>query len=1123
MAVYSSPLKPCGCCRATDGKCKAVDRGSWWCFHTRTPEQTPDGWLFKKLLGQEMGAFVMPKKADSGQTFLSPKGDREQEEAGLEALSQALQIAKPKPAKAQTQAERDAALDTQFRSLLSNFELSDEARRDFRRRGLRDSMLQELELKGHRQVKRGDSLPAGLDLIHGVSSKGRWALPSCELMPLFNAQGQIVACQMRTADGNQLWLSSEERPMQRLDGSWPVTAHNVGAGGGEINAVDGVKKAALVAAVTGMPTFGSAGSRYMSTLAGVREFLDEVCPPNLGNYTVTINFDAGDPENTAGLARELLRFAMVVSEWGFTCRLRFWHQLTKPGPDDEGAEFCDLDELLLNFPEEGIPQTLMTPEEFYALLSPQIQRMVKPDANAFNDLGVHDYPKDRLPPLEIPRPRRDPLFFENGAFIASLRSQFRKGRYVMDQSLMGLGKSFRNGNIYPEQLGFSKVVWVSSTAMDTWHETNLRLAETDETNWAVVRGRDGGRVWETGKRIIRKTADNADRKEALPANCVRSDQMDFYLHKGLVNKAKSICKGCPSLDVCRSSPDWYLRAKQEALQANRVICHPLSLPTIAIVDDLGQPFTDADAQAPGTLLVLEEAGRFPYESTFHTTITDVLGHATAMDGSGLNPALCHLMTVFANCLRGKTEVDFEVIWRTFQEELSPGGFDSFDEADVQEWEEAQVDAGVLSKAWFRLLVTVACGDGRAWMEKGRVNLMTRNKELLALLRHPGVSVLLSDGTGNPIEAEEWLGGPVSVIAERPPTYTPAEIHQITGLGRLGYTRTEGDRKKVNTVLAVLPEKFGLDPRHGLVDISSEISIREKEGHPNALGWMQSSRGSNICVQLDSRDLVMIGAPMANVTAQFHRYCLRRGAHLSLGARKMVFRRFWTKSDSAGQIERHVVEGSYESIDPGFREELRAQMEREVLQARHRLREVRRGTDDRPMRVFWICDCAMPTWEVTLWDAEDLCGDLLQVLQLNREGLVAAAKQLLPKNQLSLQGLAQELKVGRNDVVAALKEVDLSLQKLRTIADVKKVTKTTKRSTPARNVRSSSDDDRAVGELSNRFPKGTKVSYRGELEGKVVGYEAGPPGKVVLRYIAEDGNTVEQAIPGDFLELAGQPF
>ncbi len=1084
--------------------------------------------MFRSLLDKEMGAAVSRSKGKPGGTFL-PTGDRDQELAGLAALSEALQF-EPKAPTPQplTQAERDAELDRQFRALLAGLELDGDARRDFRRRGARSNLIQQLELKGHRQISRGAVLPTGLDLIHGVSAAGRWTLPSCELMPLFNEQGQIVACQMRGADGSQRWLSSEERPMHRLDKSWPLSVHNPDAGGTEVNAADGVKKAAIIGAITGMPTFGSAGSRYMSTLAGVRSFLDRACPPGLGTYTVVINFDAGDPENLAGLARELLRFAGVLTEWGYNCRLRFWGQMSKPGPDDEGTEFCDLDELLLQHPEVGVPQETLTPRQFYDLLAPQIRRMVRPDATGFQNLGVCDYPKHQLPPLEIPIPQREPEFFEKEDWIATLRQKFRHNRIVLDLSLMGLGKSFRNGNLNPHQLGFSRVVWVSTTAMDTHHEVNGRLANSSETLWAVLRGRDQGRVWETGRRIVRRTAKNKDRKEALPGNCVRAERMEHYMAKGLVGKSKEICKACPSLGVCRSQPGWYLHDKEAALKAHRMICHPLSLPSVGVWDDMGAPFEDEAAQVPGTLFILEEAGRFPFESTVSTTLTDVLNHANRMAGSGLNPSLVHLMQVFADCLRGEAQKDFVPIWQAFQENLQPGGFDGFDEADVQDWEEDLVDSGALAKAWFRHLVTVASGNGRVWLKDGLVHLMTRNQELLNILNHPGASLLLSDGTANPQEMEEWLNSPVALIAERPPAYTPAVVHQITGLGRLGYTRTEGDRAKVNAVLAVLPEKFGLDPKHAIVDISSEASLRELE-HPNVLGWMQSSRGSNICVDLDCRDLVMIGAPLPNVNSQFHRYCLRKGLHdLSMDDRMMVFRRFWTKQDGEGQIERHVVEGSYESVDPGFRNELRSLMEREALQARHRLREVRRGSPSDPTRVFWICDCAVPSWEVVLWDAEELAGDLLQVLKLDRQGLIAAARELASKhrNEVTTEKLAQLLRVGRSDIRAALSEFDLTIRKLQNLAVASRPAppRKVKRPQGSGNVPSDSTrDDQAVDELRSRYPLGCHASYRGEVEGVVVGYDAGPPLKVVLEFLDESGALKRQPIPADFVELASQPF
>lgn len=184
-----------------------------------------------------------------------------------------------------------------------------------------------------------------------------------------------------------------------------------------------------------------------------------------------------------------------------------------------------------------------------------------------------------------------------------------------------------------------------------------------------------------------------------------------------------------------------------------------------------------------------------------------------------------------------------------------------------------------------------------------------------------------------------------------------------------------------------------------------------------------------------------------------------------------------------------------------------------------------------MRVFWICDCAVPSWEVTLWSAEDIAGDLLEVLQLDRAGLTSAARALAEKgiNQITVDNLARHLKVTRADIKAAFAEYDLTVRQLRTTArqlhTLEKTTASTPKKRPQtpRNVPSDPKQDRAVDELRTKFPKGCTASWRGEVEGMVVGYDAGPPLKVMLEFIDELGQVQRQPIPADLLDLVGQAF
>jgi len=1114
----SNPLHPCRCCSGTDGRCRPVDQGGVWCYHVREKEQAPEGWIFVSALSGGMGGFLKPQRdGETEHRFFTTKDEELQDELAADALRQQASSG----GRALTQEEFDQKLHEQFLRLLTPLAMEGEAERDNRRRGARGRTVQQMELRGHRQIQRGDPVAAGLDMLPHVDN-GRWSGPSAELMPLWGDEGRIVACQMRCADGSQRWLSSDAKPMQRMDGSWPASFHNLRPGD-ELNGVDGIKKSSLLAAATGMPFWGSAGSRYMLTSPQIRKVLAKICPPELGNFKVVINVDAGDTTNLSGIANEILKFARVVTGWGYTVLIRDWGQRIKPGKGDEGAEYCDLDELLLQHPEEGLPQKMLTPMEFYESLDARVRRQVERDAADidFSMRGVHVYPKHRLPILEPPIPQREPRYFAEGEFVRALRTAFQANKFVHDCRKMGLGKSFDISLLQPEQLGFSRIIWVSNNHLDTWHEANKKFVDVPVSPWALMRGRDNGRQWDTGNRIVRKNAGNEDKEQALAANCIRADVADENNQKGLELRAKQICKRCPSIHTCKENPDWFLMARQEALQASRIVCHPLNLEAVPILDHLGRPFDPKlppEEQQVGTLIVLEEANLFPFVQTTTFHLNDVLAHATFITDSGLNVNIRNAVGVLASCLKGKAKAEFSTIWTALQEEVRPGGYDADDEHHMQVWEEEQVEAGNLSKAWLKGFLSVLGGSGRVWMENGRVTLMVRNQRLIDCLRHRGVSVLFSDGSAATEEFEEWIEAPVATIARRPPKHTPAEIHQIYGLGRLGYGRADNDREKVDATLKVLRKKFGLESGHAIIDISREAKERDKQGQL-ALGWMQSSRGSNLLVAENVRDLVIVGAPLPPLTMAFHRYCLRTGRMANMNQRTMVWRKFWTPSDASGRMETHYLEGSIESADAGFRRELRGILEREVEQGRHRLREVRRGNDNDPVRVFFLSDVCIPTWELAgLWDFEELVGSRVQVSGLTRAKIMQAAAKLDQSKRIGTKELAGELGVSSDDVKAALAEFDLTIRQLRQMDRPKPASAKARAAAPAPAPDRPLDDQPSPATV-NRLPLGTVVSYRDQLEGEVIGYQSGIPEKVLIRTLNDDGEEVEQAVPADLVHIA----
>jgi len=194
---FSSSI-PCRVCRKGSSACAERIDGLIDCFHARSSEDAPPGWLFVRLLGANMGGLWAPKSLISGDSISdwgdseplqlpTPKGKRKPKSKKAEAAASADEA--EQPAKADELPEESRA--KHHRNLSRQLELSDAHRQKLMdKRGLSGEQVAKLERDGFRSIEQGKRFPGVKG--PGFLDDGQYVGPAGLLIPARNDQSQIV-------------------------------------------------------------------------------------------------------------------------------------------------------------------------------------------------------------------------------------------------------------------------------------------------------------------------------------------------------------------------------------------------------------------------------------------------------------------------------------------------------------------------------------------------------------------------------------------------------------------------------------------------------------------------------------------------------------------------------------------------------------------------------------------------------------------------------------------------------------------------------------------------------------------------------------------------------------------
>ena len=337
------------------------------------------------------------------------------------------------------------------------------------------------------------------------------------------------------------------------------------------------------------------------------------------------------------------------------------------------------------------------------------------------------------------------------------------------------------------------------------------------------------------------------------------------------------------------------------------------------------------------------------------------------------------------------------------------------EAQLIEEQAMGLKGSKMQSAWLLQLLNAVAGNGQIWIDNGRLCLMEPNQRFRNALLHPAVlQATFFDATGDVAELEAFLRLELPVIAQRAPMeQAEVEIHQWTGLGRLGYTRALSQEKQVNGLLDHLEAKGQVDRNTPIIDTKASTISKGRTRMP--ITWLGQSRGSNVAKEATA--LVMIGAPSQNALALLNRYQMLFGGDHRMDDTGTFVRRIMASNRAEEQrAGGYYAETTWENVHGGLRDYVRSKTRADVVQGIGRVRALRRPGEK--IVIHYVSDFAVEDLPVVVHDAIEEA-NLLEACGVTPDVVERAVRKLLKagRRRVTYKPLAQELQVRVQDIKA----------------------------------------------------------------------------------------------------------
>jgi hypothetical protein len=850
---------PCPICGEASPDCRYSTDGELILCHSHIDfdPQHPEWHYLGVASNGVWGKFVPRKDRDFDRTEWEAK-KLERERSRLERQKNHAKNSLPIP-------DRDKAL----RNLSQSLGLSRRHQKALLDRGLSESAIKSglfFSIYPNDPVPPGipPNLPGVINGKIGASGVGIACLA-------FDSEGQAIGYQIRlenVTDSKYRWakgLSSSHL----ADGELPITIIPSGTGSDRVWLSEGILKPFVAAHKHGLNAIGAAGGHFSGAANQVKEAIEPyreliLCP------------DAGDINNHQVMLRWSKEIKFLES-LGKSVLVAWWGQKTKD--DDDIDEIGNLELIEFFSPSQFLEMGKSDPLPFWE----KVKRLV-----------ARDRKKNRKPlPSPLPTKREAKIYDRSNRL-----NEWASGKYILDTSPTGSGKSHDAGTLNPDKLGVNDIIYVTN---DPRNVSTPTLKE-----WSLLEGRHAGLYRnELGEVRTRKRKDSLDRyqEKDLRSNCARP-----YTHAALANQnishgleSATICQGCQFLELCRSGKgDYdYLQKRAIALQSKRLIAHPASLPLPKSLDP------ENGFNYGNTALIFEES-ELSFNTTKKVTVSekDITASiaALAKKDNDLFLSLRSLLDAVEKLLSEKQSNRYGFDGKTLREKLLgliPSNLDlnrlkealtpdlsfldpisemgesiadmpasvrkAFAEKDSNLAEKAENQA---LKQWLPELINALQGKGYLSLNHGVLSVSFLDSRLQAIINEAAKVIFLS-ATESIENLEARTGLKIDLITTGGGIPENIRFIQVSDLGRNGISRGNQQKRMVKAIL----DYYRQDDPDNTAFIRFQSHCKD-DGDETSLRHFVNSQGTNAIDGVTR--LIIDGLPCHNLESLRHDYAIGTG-------------------------------------------------------------------------------------------------------------------------------------------------------------------------------------------------------------------------------------------------------
>jgi hypothetical protein len=687
----------------------------------------------------------------------------------------------------------------------------------------------------------------------------------------FDGERRAVGYQIRlenVTDSKYRWakgLTSSHLASREL----PITVIPNGTGSDQVWLTEGILKPFVAAHKHGINAIGAAGGHFSGSASQIKE---AIAPYR----EVILSPDAGDIDNPQVMLRWEKEIKFLES-LGKSLSIAWWGQKTKN--DDDIDELASLDQVGFITPSQFLAMGKSEPLPFWE----KVKR-----------LAARDRKKTRKPaPSPLPN-KREPKIYDRSERL----SLWASGKYILDTSPTGSGKSHDAGLLTPEMMGVTDLFYITSDPRN--------ISTPTLKDWPILEGRHAGLYRnELGEVRTRKRKDSLDRyqEKDLRANCARP-----YTHAALANQnipngleSATICQGCQFLELCRSGKgDYdYLNKRAIALESKRLIAHPSSLPlpksldpengfdygnTALIFEESELSFnttkvvkvTEKDITASIASLAENNTDLFlrlkPLLIGIKKLLSEKQPNRYGFDGKTLREKLLGLIPSDIDLIKLKEALTPDL---SFLDPFSENGQDiadmpiavrrAFSEKDSSLAEKAENE---VLKQWLTELIAALQGKGYLSLNHGILSVSFVDSRLQAIAKEASKNIFLS-ATESIENLEARTGLTIDLITTGGGIPENIDFLQVTDLGRMGINRGEGQKRRTK---AILDHYRQIDPNNtAFIRFQSHC---KDEGDETSLRHFVNSQGTNLIA--GKHRLVIDGLPTPNLESLRHDYSISTG-------------------------------------------------------------------------------------------------------------------------------------------------------------------------------------------------------------------------------------------------------